>query len=167
MDDLRAHSQVSIVINHQQPVQTMRVQHPHPRLPLLHPSTLPLLLPLLSLFAPAPASATFDCTFTIQTHKFDLSPLRGVHTVSRTEDSPPSLENTTVWIDLCQQLTWDEKLYPVEDRCKDGTQGTSSTDPTLTAIPRCFFSSTLSSFVFLCPPRSLSLLHLLYLSIFA
>ena len=29
-----------------------------------------------------------------------------------------------MFVDLCQDLRWDEKLFPVDDRCKDGTQGT-------------------------------------------
>ena len=100
------------------PPKTMRVRH-HP-MALLR-ATFPFLLLQLIL----PASATFDCTFTISTHKFDLTPLRGVHAVFKTDPTPPSIENTTVFVDLCQDLRWDEKLFPVDDRCKDGTQGTS------------------------------------------
>src|SRR2546423_1683667 len=85
----------------------------------------PFVPALTSLFLALPVSATFDCTFTIHTHKFDLSPLSGLHTVSRTESTPPSIENTTVFVDLCQDLTWDDKI-PVDDRCKDGTQGNDS-----------------------------------------
>jgi hypothetical protein len=99
-----------------------------------------------------PASATFDCTFSIHTHKFDLSPLSGLHTISRTESTPPSIENTTFFVDLCQDLRWDDKVYPVEDRCKDGTQGTWTLS---------FDLFSLAAFLVLFPV--LSLLHLYYL----
>ena len=83
----------------------------------------PFVPALTSLLLALPVSATFDCTFTIHTHKFDLSPLSGLHTVWKTDSTPPSIENTTIFVDLCQDLKWDDKVYPVDDRCKDGTQG--------------------------------------------
>ena len=106
-------------------------QHHHQQLPSAHHSSTMrvcsfLILVSTTLLLAFPASASFDCTFTISTHKFDLSPLNGVHTVSRNESTPPSIENTTIFVDLCQDLKWDEKVYPVDDRCKDGTQGMDS-----------------------------------------
>src|SRR5438105_8873720 len=107
----------------------------------------PFVPALTSVFLALPVSATFDCTFTIHTHKFDLSPLSGLHTVSRTESTPPSIENTTVFVDLCQDLTWDDKI-PVDDRCKDGTQGIDSSlyFSTFLFVPFCQ-----SLFSFPCP----------------
>lgn len=81
-----------------------------------------LLLPLL-LSAPV-VRAAFDCSFAVSPYHFNLSPLRGIHTTSHTVDSPPTIENTTIFIDLCQDLSWDTDEYKPADRCEDGTQGT-------------------------------------------
>lgn len=86
--------------------------------------SLPLLL--LSLLLPPFASASFDCSFNIPPYHFDLSPLKGLHTAWKTVNTPPTIENSTVFLDLCQDLVWDSKIYPPEDRCNDGTQGSLS-----------------------------------------
>jgi hypothetical protein len=81
---------------------------------------------LLLVFLLPSASASFDCKFDITTHHFDLTSLKGVHTTSKTDDTPPTITNTTIFIDLCQDIQWDKEKYPVDDRCEDGTQGIHS-----------------------------------------
>lgn len=89
---------------------------------MLHRS---LLLSILPLFFSSLTLAKFDCAFNIGSHHFNLVPLKGVHTASTTVKTPPTTENTTVFIDLCQDLHWDSDLYDSKDRCEDGTQGSS------------------------------------------
>jgi autophagy-related protein 27 len=79
-------------------------------------------LPLL----PSLASAAFDCSFDVSSHHFNLTPLKGLHTTSKTADTPPTTENTTVFLDLCQDLHWDSDIYDPKDRCEEGTQGTTN-----------------------------------------
>jgi autophagy-related protein 27 len=76
-----------------------------------------------------PALASFDCKFDITTHHFDLTSLKGVHTTYKSDDTPPTITNTTFFIDLCQDLQWDKDVFPPSDRCEDGTQGTRFTAP--------------------------------------
>ena len=82
-----------------------------------------LLLPLL---LPSFVSASFDCSFDIAPYHFDLSPLKGLHTAWKTVNTPPTVENSTVFLDLCENIIWDDNTYSPEDRCPDGTQGNLS-----------------------------------------
>ena len=82
------------------------------------------LLPLVSLLSSF-VSASFDCVFDIPPHHFNLSPLKGVHTTSHVIDTPPSVENTTAFIDLCQDLKWSKDI-DADERCAEGAQGNSS-----------------------------------------
>ena len=82
------------------------------------------LLSLAPLLFSSLVSASFDCSFDLDSHHFNLNPLKGVHTTSKTSDTPPTVTNTTVFIDLCQTLRWNDKLYDENERCKEGTQGT-------------------------------------------
>jgi len=82
------------------------------------------LLSLVILLAPSAVSAAFDCSFDIApNHHFNLLPLRGLHTAFHTIETPPTLENTTIFLDLCQDLEWNNDVYKPADRCEDGTQG--------------------------------------------
>jgi Autophagy-related protein 27 len=83
--------------------------------------TVPLLcIPLL---CASSVLASFECKFSIDSHYFDLSPLKGTHTTWNKVDSPPSIVNTTIFVDLCEDLTWNGDAYGPDDRCPDGTQG--------------------------------------------
>jgi len=79
----------------------------------------------VSLLLPALAAASFNCNFDISSHHFDLTPLKGIRTTWTSVDTPPTIENTTIFINLCEDLTWDKEKYPEKDRCEDGTQGTT------------------------------------------
>jgi Autophagy-related protein 27 len=79
-------------------------------------------VPLVPLFFSSLASAAFECTFNIPPHHFNLSPLKGIHSTFSTIETPPTTENTTIFIDLCQDLHWDGS-FDAKDRCEDGTQG--------------------------------------------
>src|ERR1700686_4567731 len=76
-----------------------------------------LLLPLVS--------ASFDCTFDLSSNHFNLTPLKGLHTAWKTTETPPTIENATIFLDLCHDLQWNNEVYKKEDRCEDGTQGHS------------------------------------------
>ena len=89
-------------------------------------------LPLLALVvAVPPVRAAFECAFSVSSYHFNLSPLRGVHTASHAVDSPPTVENTTIFLDLCQDLQWNNDVYKPADRCEDGTQGSPPNPPSL------------------------------------
>ena len=83
------------------------------------------LLSLAPLLFSSLASASFDCSFDLPSHHFNLNPLKGVHIASNIVDTPPTITNTTVFIDLCQTLHWNDELYDAKYRCKEGTQGAS------------------------------------------
>jgi len=96
-----------------------------PTSPVATAATLLSLLSLSSSFtiitaadAPALPCKNID----IDGHKFDLSPLKGPHTVVTTEFAPPSYYNRTYTIDLCAAL---ERKGDVEerDKCPKGTHG--------------------------------------------
>lgn len=98
------------------------------RRPTLRAATAATLLSLLSLSssftvvaaADAPALPCKDVD--VDGHKFDLSPLKGPHTVVTTEFAPPSYYNRTYTIDICAPL---ERKEDVEERykCPKGTHG--------------------------------------------
>jgi autophagy-related protein 27 len=84
-------------------------------LPLLATSS--ALLPLLSL------AISFDCSH-IRAHgkKFNFEKIGGPHTVSKVEEFPPSIHNTTWAVDLCGTLKKDKNL-PAGDQCPGGSYG--------------------------------------------
>src|SRR5262245_62375489 len=92
-------------------------------------SVIPTDLLLRLLLFPLAVSAAFDCTFDIPPHHFNLVPLGGLHTFWTTTPTPPSIENTTVFINLCGDLEWQKDVFPDTDRCEDGTQGESPPPP--------------------------------------
>jgi hypothetical protein len=80
----------------------------------------------LALVALVPlASASFECSFDISSHHFNLALLKGLHTTWKTTETPPTIENATIFIDLCDDLRWDSDVYDKHDRCEDGTQSNS------------------------------------------
>ena len=88
------------------------------------------LLSLLVALAPSAVSAAFDCSFDIApNYHFNLLPLAGVRTTFHTVETPPTIENTTIFLDLCQDLEWNSDIYKPADRCEDGTQGSRPQPP--------------------------------------
>lgn len=92
----------------------------------MKPSALPtvvsfLLLPSLSI--------AFDCSH-IRAHgkKFNFEKIRGPHTVSVVEHSPPSIHNTTWAVDLCGTLKKSKDIKP-GDQCPGGSYGSYPGDP--------------------------------------
>lgn len=98
-------------------------KHPH-ILAAMRPQRSGFALPSALLLLPVLASAvTFDCShLRIDGQSFDLSNLRGPHSVHLIEDTPPSLSNTTFTIDICSPLQ-RTKGVPKADECPSGTRG--------------------------------------------
>ena len=80
-------------------------------------------LSLLLLALPTAITAvTLDCShIRIDKQSFDLSPLSGPKTVHRLQYEPPSIDNTTFTLDICNRLSPDSKI-PKSERCPGGTQ---------------------------------------------
>jgi len=89
---------------------------------------------LLTLSLSLTVSAAFTCKFTLEKHSFDLTPLTGTQVLWTTWPTPPTVENSTIFLDLCAPLKWD-KSFAEDDRCEDGTQGTPlSTETRLSVV---------------------------------
>ncbi|GAB7353983.1 hypothetical protein MBLNU459_g4578t1 [Dothideomycetes sp. NU459] len=79
-------------------------------------------LPLLLLLPAVVTAVTFDCSHVrVDGQSFDFSELGGPHSVWRTEDTPPSVLNTTFTIDVCSPLR-KTKGVPKYDECPVGTR---------------------------------------------
>lgn len=93
----------------------------------MHPPQLSaLLLPLL--VAPVFGASTLTCeNIRADGHTFDLSKLKGPHSVvtTRFEASPPEHYNTTYTLDICGPLKKSGKGSKDEE-CPNGTRGMSS-----------------------------------------
>jgi len=75
------------------------------------------------LLAPLAAAEKLDCSsIDADGVKFDLSKLRGPHSIVMSEATPPTVTNTTYTLDLCGPLTRKGKVDDA-DRCPDGTWG--------------------------------------------
>ncbi|PNS18246.1 Autophagy-related protein 27 [Sphaceloma murrayae] len=85
----------------------------------MHRYVLPLcLLPLVS-------ALNFDCDLIrVDKTSFDLSKLKGPHTVSRLVSHPPSVSNTTFTLDLCAPLTGEDlgRGLKKTEQCPTGTR---------------------------------------------
>ncbi|KAH0543264.1 hypothetical protein FGG08_002428 [Glutinoglossum americanum] len=80
-------------------------------------------LPSLLFLLPSLVVASFDChNVRIDRTSFDLSPLKGPHSVTTTIDTtPPSIKNLTVTIDVCRALK-KPKGSSKDDACPSGTR---------------------------------------------
>ncbi|KAG9221108.1 hypothetical protein CCMSSC00406_0005453 [Pleurotus cornucopiae] len=72
---------------------------------------------LLALAADGP----FDCHPTVGPAKYDLTSLKGEHTMSRTREMPPSSMEDIVTFDLCSEIQKKDGV-PDIDQCPSGTQ---------------------------------------------
>ncbi|ESK97062.1 autophagy-related protein 27 [Moniliophthora roreri MCA 2997] len=85
----------------------------------------PVLLYLLIFYSTSSVLAqqehAFDCHVTIDTSKWDLTPLAGEHTITRIREMPPSKMEDTVLFNLCDDLKSDDKV-PERDQCPPGTR---------------------------------------------
>lgn len=81
----------------------------------IHLLTIPLVATLTQ-------AVSFDCSRVLTAGvNFDLSKLKGPHSVSYIEDEPPSVSNTTFTIDICQPLA-KENGTPNAEQCPIGTR---------------------------------------------
>lgn len=91
--------------------------------PTLSPSSAPLLMLLLPLYAAA--LGTLDCANMLaDKHKFDLSALDVPRSVVHSVDTPPSMLNTTYTLNICRPLEPDADVRK-EERCPGPTRGES------------------------------------------
>ncbi|KAJ8488671.1 hypothetical protein ONZ45_g13864 [Pleurotus djamor] len=67
------------------------------------------------------ADGPFDCHPTVGSVNYDLSALKGEHTLSRTRETPPSTIEDVVVFDLCGELPKKSDV-PDADQCPSGTQ---------------------------------------------
>ncbi|ODV90830.1 hypothetical protein CANCADRAFT_111500 [Tortispora caseinolytica NRRL Y-17796] len=66
-------------------------------------------------------TASFHCDVVVDGIKFDLTPLKGPHSISVSEVLPPSVRNLTWTIDPCGPLQKSSDV-PASDQCPSGTQ---------------------------------------------
>lgn len=86
-----------------------------------------LVLATLSMLIATPTAFTYDCKkLRADGHTFDLSSLRGPHSITTTKYHPPDFYNTTYTLDICAPLKHAGK---VEDGkiCPQNTRGNFST----------------------------------------
>jgi len=75
------------------------------------------------ILAPLAAADKLDCrSIEAGGFQFDLGKLKGPHSVLTSEDTPPTVKNTTFTLDLCGPLKRKGKVDD-GDRCPDGTWG--------------------------------------------
>ncbi|KAG1870158.1 autophagy-related protein 27 [Suillus subalutaceus] len=84
------------------------------------PSTLLSLLLLLS-YTVLVTAEDFDCHVTTGGLKWDLTPLEGSHTLSRTRETPPTTMVDELIFNLCKDLEPMDGV-PDDDQCKAGTR---------------------------------------------
>lgn len=76
---------------------------------------------LSSTLLPLAAAVTFSCDdVVVKDHHFDLSPLKGPHTVTHMYEISPSVRNTTYAVDICGKLDTDPDLK-ADEQCPPGT----------------------------------------------
>ena len=94
-----------------------------------------MLMPLI--LAPLAAAEKLECgNIEADGVKFDFSKLKGPHSVITSEDTPPTVKNTTYTLDLCGSLKRKGKVDEV-DRCPDGTWGESRNLRFPSPVPSC------------------------------
>ena len=77
------------------------------------------MLPLLiALFGSA--EAIFNCKLQVEDVQYDLSELAGFRVVEISQNTPPSITNTSWYFDACERL--DLSKIPGTDKCPEGTQ---------------------------------------------
>ncbi|KAG2362294.1 autophagy-related protein 27 [Suillus spraguei] len=127
------------------------------------PSNLLSLLLLLSSTVLV-AAEDFDCHVTTGGLKWDLTPLEGSHTVSRTRESPPTTMIDELTFNLCKDLQSMSDV-PEDDQCSSGTRAclrktnrkTSDSDRVIAVIPVASTSVLEPAYAQLDSPKGLSL----------
>lgn len=75
------------------------------------------------LFAPLASAAGLQCdSIVVENHKYDLSPLRGPHSVVTTIAEAHAVYNTTYTLDLCAPLKRAGDNIPATEQCPAGTR---------------------------------------------
>ncbi|ORY80034.1 autophagy-related protein 27 [Protomyces lactucae-debilis] len=77
--------------------------------------------PALWLYAAAAvAAADWDCEVTLDKVRFNLNALAGVHRLTVSHSTPPTITNTTYALDLCSPLPLDKNVDAAE-QCPENT----------------------------------------------
>ncbi|KAH7929905.1 hypothetical protein BV22DRAFT_1001917 [Leucogyrophana mollusca] len=120
---------------------------------------------IASLFLVSAAQDPYDCSkVQVDSLSYDLSPLAGVRTVSRTRETPPSTMIDELRFDICAELSALDGVSE-QDQCPSGTRGClrktnrkgDDSDRIVAVIPVAQSSSLNPAYSTLSSPKGLSI----------